>query len=146
MNEIVFVPPVYEQVQHEATLLDEEGEVKRASLHSDISLLIRIDTLKCDAITLNLLKENMQPMIDSSNFKQQFEESFGKLTDTELIDSCPSRYIQTRTEQMEFLKTLAQKDQEARDKYAKSLKEKEEKEKFENESKEFQNRLKELFK
>lgn len=146
MKEIVFVPPVYEQVQHEATLLDDNGEVKRASLHSDISLLMRIESLKCDATTLNLLKENMQPMIDSSNFKQQFEDSFGKLSDTELIDSCPSRYIQTRTEQMDYLKTLAQKDKEARDKYAKSLKDHEEKEKIENESKEFQNRLKELFK
>lgn len=143
---IVFVPPVYEQVQHEATLVDDNGEVKRASLHSDISLLMRIDSLKCDATTLNLLKEHMQPMIDSSNFKEQFEDSFGKLTDTDLIDSCPSRYIQTRTEQMEYLKTLAEKDKVEREKFAKSLKEKQEKEKIENESKEFQNRLKELFK
>lgn len=143
---IVFIPPVYEQVQHEVTLLDDNEEVKRSSFHSDISLLMRIDSLKCDATTLNLLKENMQPMIDSSNFKQQFEDSFGKLTDTELIDSCPSRYIQTRTEQMEYLKSLAQKDKEEREKFAKSVKDKEEKEKLEKESKEFQNHFKELFK
>ena len=143
---IVYVPPVYEQVQHEPTLLGDNGEVKQVSLHSDVSLLMRIDSLKCDATTLSILKDNLQPMIDSSNFKQQFEESFGKLTDTELIDSCPSRYIQTRTEQMEFLKSLAQKDKEEREKYAKSVKDKEEKEKLENESKEFQNHFKELFK
>lgn len=146
MKEIVFVPPVYEQVQHEATLLGDNGEVKRSSLHSDVSLLMRIDSLKCDATTLNLLKENMQPMIDSSNFKQQFEESFGKLTDTELIDSCPSRYVQTRTEQMEFLKALAQKDKEVREKYAKSVKDKEEKERLDKENEDFQNKFKELFK
>lgn len=143
---IVFVPPVYEQVQHEAILLGDNGEVKRASLHSDISLLMRIDSLKCDATTLQLLKENMQPMIDSSNFKQQFEDSFGKLTDTELIDSCPSRYIQTRTEQMEFLKTLAQKDKEEREKFAKSVKDKQEKERLDKENQDFQNKFKELFK
>lgn len=143
---IVFVPPVYEQVQHEATLLDDKGEVIRASLHSDISLLMRIDSLKCDATTLSLLKENLQPMIDSSNFKQQFEEAFGKLTDTELIDSCPSRYIQTRSEQMEFLKSLAQKDKEEREKLEKSVKDKQEKEKLAKENEEFQNRFKELFK
>lgn len=143
---IVYVPPVYEQVQHESTMLGDNGEVKRASLHSDVSLLMRIDSLKCDATTIQLLKDSMQPMIDSSNFKQQFEDSFGKLTDTELIDSCPSRYIQTRTEQMEFLKSLAQKDKEEREKYAKSVKDKEEKEKLEAESKEFQNHFKELFK
>ena len=85
-------------------------------------------------------------MIDSSNFKQQFEESFGKLTDTELIDSCPSRYVQTRTEQMEYLKTLALKDKEEREKFAKSVKDKQEKERLAKESEEFQNKFKELFK
>lgn len=143
---IVYVPPVYEQVQHEPTLLDDNGVVKCASLHSDLSLLMRIDSLKCDATTLSILKDNLQPMIDSSNFKQQFEESFGKLTDTELIESCPSRYIQTRSEQMEFLKSLAQKDKEEREKYSKSVKDKEEKDKLEKESQEFQNHFKELFK
>lgn len=143
---IVYVPPVYEQVQHEPTLLGDNGEVKQVSLHSDVSLLMRIESLKCDATTLSLLKENLQPMIDSSNFKQQFEDSFGKLTDTELIDSCPSRYVQTRTEQMEYLKSLAQKDKEEREKYARSLKAQEEKEKLEKESQEFQKHFKELFK
>lgn len=143
---IVYVPPVYEQVQHEATLLGDNGEVKRASLHTDVSLLMRIDSLKCDATTIRFLKESLQPMIDSSNFKQQFEESFGKLTDTELIDSCPSRYIQTRTEQMDFLKSLAQKDKEARENYSKSVKEKEERDKLDKENEEFQARFKELFK
>ena len=143
---IVFVPPVYEQVQHEATQLSDNGKVLRASLHSDVSLLMRIDSIKCDATTLNVLKEQLQPLIDSSNFKEEFEQSFGKLTDTELIDSCPSRYIQTRTEQMEYLKTLAQKDKEEREKYAKSVKDNDEKEKLEKESQEFQNHFKELFK
>lgn len=143
---IVYVPPVYEQVQHEATLIGDNGDVLRASLHSDVSLLMRIDSLKCDATTLCLLKEHLQPMIDSSHFKQQFEESFGKLTDTELIDSCPSRYIQTRTEQMEYLKTLAQKDKEDREKYAQSVKEKEERDKLAKENEEFQAHFKELFK
>lgn len=143
---IVYVPPVYEQVQHEPTLIGDNGEVKCASLHSDVSLLMRIDSLKCDATTLSILKDNLQPMIDSSNFKQQFEESFGKLTDTELIDSCPSRYIQTRTEQMEYLKSLAQKDKEEREKYAKSVKDQEEKDRLAKENEEFQKRFKELFK
>ena len=143
---IVYIPPVYEQVQHEPTLLGDNGEVKRVSLHSDVSLLMRIDSLKCDATTFSLLKDNLQPMIDSSNFKQQFEDSFGKLSDTELIDSCPSRYIQTRTEQMAFLKTLAQKDKEEREKYAQSVKDKEEKERLSKENEDFQIKFKELFK
>lgn len=143
---IVYIPPVYEQVQHEPTLLGDDGVVKRSSLHSDVSLLMRIDSLKCDATTLSLLKDSLQPAIDSSNFRAQFEDSFGKLTDTELINSCPSRYVQTRTEQMEYLKTLAQKDKEEREKYAKSVKDKQEQEKLSKENEDFQNRFKELFK
>ena len=80
---VVYVPPVFEQVQHEATMLSDNGEVLRASLHSDVSLLMRIDSLKCDATTIGFLRDSLQPMIDSSNFRAQFEESFGKLTDTE---------------------------------------------------------------
>lgn len=143
---IVFVPPVYEQIQHEVTYTGDNNEPLEASLHTDVSLLMRIDSLKCDATTLNLLKQSLQPMIDSSNFKQQFEDSFGKLSDTELIDSCPSRYIQTRTEQMQYLKDLSEKDKEAREKYAKSVKDKEEKERLAKENEEFQNHFKELFK
>ena len=143
---VIFVPPVYEQVQHEATVIADDGVVLEASLHSDVSLLLRIDSLKCDANTFSLLKQNLQPLIDSSNFKQQFEDSFGKLTDKELIDSCPSRYIQTRTEQMAFLKSLSDKDKEARAKYSKSLKDKEEKERSDKEGEEFRKRIQELFK
>lgn len=143
---IVFVPPVYEQVQHEATRVNDENVVLEASLHTDVSLLMRIDSLKCDATTLGLLKQSLQPMIDSSNFKAQFEESFGKLTDTELIDSCPSRYIQTRTEQMQFLKDLSEKDKEVREKYAKSVKDKQEKDKLAQENEEYRKRIEQLFK
>lgn len=143
---IVYIPPVYEQIQHDSTVIDDSGIVKECSLHSDISLLMRIESLKCDANTLNILKDSLQPLINSSNLREQFEDAFGKLTDTELIDSCPSRYIQTRTEQMDYLKQLSEKDKQEREKYAKSLKDKEEKERVETESKEFQMRLKELFK
>lgn len=143
---IVFVPPVYEQVQHEATRVNDDNVVLEASLHTDVSLLMRIDSLKCDATTLQLLKQSLQPMIDSSNFKQQFEESFGKLTDTELIDSCPSRYIQTRSEQMHYLKELSEKDKELRLQYSKSVKDKEEKDKLDKENDEYRKRIQELFK
>ena len=143
---IVYVPPVYEQVQHEPTLLGDNGEVLCVSLHSDVSLLMRINNLKCDATTLSILKDSLQPMIDSSNFKQEFEEAFGKLSDSDLIDSCPSRYVQTRSEQMAYLKTLAQKDKDEREKFAKSVKDKQEQDKLSKENEDFQNRFKELFK
>ena len=145
-DKVVYVPPVYEEVQHEVTSVDENNTPLRVSLHTDVSLLQRIDNLRLDAQTLSEIKASLQPMIDSSNFRLEFEQTFGSLTDDELINSCPSRYTQTASEQMSYLKELAAKDKEAREKAAAALKDKEEQEKAERENKEFQSRLLEIFK
>lgn len=145
-DKVVYVPPVYEEVQHEVTSVDKNNVPLRTSFHTDISLLQRIDNMRVDAQTLREIKESLQPMIDNSNFRSQFEETFGSLTDEELINSCPSRYTQTASEKMNYLKELAVKDKEARDKAAAAAKEQEEKDKIENENKEFQARLLEIFK
>lgn len=145
-DKVVYVPPVYEEVQHEVTSVDENNNPLRASFHTDVSLLQRIDNMRVDAQTLREIKESLQPMIDSSNFRSQFEETFGSLTDDELINSCPSRYTQSASEKMNYLKELAEKDKTAREKAAAEAKEKEEKEKLEKENQEFQSRLMEIFK
>lgn len=145
-DKVVYVPPVYEEVQHEVTSMDEKNVPLRTSFHTDISLLQRIDNMRFDAQTLREIKESMQPMIDNSNFRSQFEETFGSLTDDELINSCPSRYTQTASEKMNYLKELAAKDKEARGKAAAAAKEKEEKDRLEKENQEFQTRLMEIFK
>lgn len=145
-NKVVYVPPVYEEVQHEVTSVDENNNPLRTSFHTDVSLLQRIDNMRADAQTLREIKESLQPMIDDSNFRSQFEETFGSLTDDELINSCPSRYTQTASEKMNYLKELAVKDKEAREKAATAAKEKEEKDKLEKENQEFQSRLMEIFK
>mgnify|MGYP000622518673 FL=1 len=145
-EKIVYIPPVYEEVQHEVTSVDDNNVPLRTSFHTDISLLQRIDQMRIDAQTLREIKESLQPMIDNSNFRNEFEETFGSLTDDELINSCPSRYNQTASEKMNYLKELAVKDKEAREKAASAAKEKEEKDRLENENKEFQARLLEIFK
>ena len=145
-NKVVYVPPVYEEVQHEVTSVDEKNNPLRTSFHTDVSLLQRIDNMRADAQTLREIQESLQPMIDTSNFRSQFEETFGSLTDDELINSCPSRYVQTASEKMSYLKELARKDKEARDKAAAALKDKEEKMKIEKENADFQSRLMEIFK
>lgn len=145
-NKVVYVPPVYEEVQHEVTSVDDNNVPLRTSFHTDVSLLQRIDNMRIDAQTLREVKESLQPMIDNSNFRNEFEETFGSLTDDELINSCPSRYTQTTSEKMNYLKELAVKDKESRDKAAAAAKEREEKDKIENENKEFQARLLEIFK
>lgn len=145
-NKVVYVPPVYEEIQHEVTSVDENNVPLRTSFHSDVSLLQRIDNMRLDAQTLREVKESLQPMIDTSNFRAQFEETFGSLTDDELINSCPSRYVQTASEKMSYLKELAAKDKEVRDKAAAAIKENEEKMKAEKENAEFQSRLLDIFK
>ena len=59
----------------------------RTSFHTDVSLLQRIDNLRADAQTIREIKESLQPVIDTSNFRAEFEETFGSLTDDELINS-----------------------------------------------------------
>lgn len=145
-EKVVYVPPVYEEVQHEVTSVDDNNVPLRTSFHTDVSLLQRIDNMRIDAQTLREIKESLQPMIDTSNFRSQFEDTFGSLTDDELINSCPSRYTQTSSEKMNYLKELAVKDKEARDKAAAAAKEQEEKDKIEKENQEFQSRLMEIFK
>ena len=145
-NKVVYVPPVYEEVQHDVTSVDDKNTPLRTSFHSDVSLLQRIDSLRADAQTLREIKESLQPMIDSSNFRSQFEETFGSLTDDELINSCPSRYTQTASEKMSYLRELAAKDKDVREKAATALKEKEDREKAEKENADFQSRLMEIFK
>ena len=145
-NKVVYVPPVYEEIQHEVTSVDDENRPLRTSFHTDVSLLQRIDNMRVDAQTLREIKESLQPMIDNSNFRSQFEETFGSLTDDELINSCPSRYTQTASEKMSYLRELAAKDKEAREKAAAAAKDKEEKDKLEKENAAFQSRLLEIFK
>ena len=145
-NKVVYVPPVYEEVQHEITSVDDNNNPLRTSFHTDVSLLQRIDNMRIDAQTLREIKESLQPMIDTSNLRNEFEETFGSLTDDELINSCPSRYMQTASEKMNYLKDLAVKDKEARDKAAAAAKEREEKDRIDNENKEFQARLMDIFK
>lgn len=145
-NKVVYVPPVYEEVQHEVTSVDDKNNPLRTSFHTDISLMQRIDNMRADAQTIREIKESLQPMIDNSNFRAEFEQTFGSLTDDELINSCPSRYTQTASEKMSYLRELAAKDKEAREKAAAALKEKEDKEKAEKENADFQSRLMEIFK
>lgn len=145
-NKVVYVPPVYEEVQHEVTSVDENNNPLRVSFHTDVSLLQRIDNMRADAQTLREIKESLQPMIDNSNFRSEFEQTFGSLTDDELINSCPSRYVQTASEKMSYLKELAARDKDAREKAAAAAKEKEEKDKLDRENQEFQSRLMDIFK
>ena len=64
-NKVVYVPPVYEEVQHEVTSVDDKNNPLRTSFHTDISLLQRIDNMRADA---NTLRELTLPISNLSSF------------------------------------------------------------------------------
>jgi hypothetical protein len=142
-GKITYCPPPFEEVQNEPTRLSDDGsKVFECSFHSDVSLMLRINALdKLSAQQYATIKEQLQPLIDSSNLRDEFEESFGKLTDDELLQSCPSRYLQTQSEQKAYLEHLASKDKECRLKAADDAKSAAEKKRILDEEKEFQSRL-----
>ena len=51
-DKVVYVPPVYEEIQHEVTSVDDKNNPLRTSFHTDVSLLQRIDNMRADAQTL----------------------------------------------------------------------------------------------
>lgn len=142
-GKIVYCPPPFEEVQNEPSVLSDDGSVVlQCSFHSDVSLMLRISAMdKLSAKQYATIKEQLQPLIDSSNFCAEFEESFGKLSDDELLQSCPSRYLQTESEQKCYLELLAAKDKECRAQAAQEAKTLQEKKRISDEEKEFQTRL-----
>lgn len=149
---IKYCPPPFEEVQHEVckTRKLEDGTVVPAetSLHTDVSLLQRIDKMSLSAQTLKSLKESMQPMIDSSNMsaklRSEFEDAFGALTDDDLINSCPSRYIQTSSEKRAALEQLTAQHKADLEKAQKAAKEKSESDKLAKEQEEFESQMKDF--
>nr|DAN12141.1 MAG TPA: hypothetical protein [Microviridae sp.] len=146
-GQIVYCPPPFEEVQNEPTRMSNDGSViMECSLHSDVSLMMRIDALdKLSAQQYVTLKEQLQPLIDSSSFRDDFEKSFGKLSDEELLQSCPSRYLQTESEQLSYLRNLAKADKDARIKAAEEQSKAEEKQKLLDESKLFDEAIRKIF-
>jgi hypothetical protein len=145
-DKITYCPPPFEEIQHDPTVLaPDKTTVLECSFHSDVSLMMRIQSLSLAAKQLDVLKDQLQPLIDSSAFRSEFEETFGKLTDDELIKSCPSRYLQTQSEQMRYLKELASKDIEVRKEAAAHAKEQADRDEYERQEKEFRSKFAKLF-
>ena len=142
-NKIVYVAPPFEEVQHEVLVKDKDGNPKQVSLHSDLSLMMRIENMRVDARTFETIQQQLQPLIDKSSFKEEIEDAFGSLTDDEMIDSCPSRYLSTASEKKAYLETLAEEDKEVKAKAAKAKADKEAEDKRTKEDEEFSAALRE---
>lgn len=118
-GKITYVKPPFEEIQHDVTrfVTDKDGNKHpaEASLHSDISLLQRIERLRLSSEQLMLLREQLQPLNNAAQKQLDTMDTSG-ISDDDLINACPSRYIQTASEKMEAIKSLAKQDKEYRDK------------------------------
>lgn len=150
MKQIVYCPPPFESVQNEATFfsdsLDDNGNQIPlcVSYHSDLSLLMNIEKAHLTKRQMEVIEDALRPLL-SSDLISDFEDKFGSVSDDELLSSCPSRYISTQSEKMQYLKDLAAKDIEAKKEAAQAAKEQKEKEDLERQSTELRDKFRKLF-
>ena len=142
---IKYVAPPFEEVQHVPTKVDANGVVHEVSLHSDVSLLLRIDSMRIDATTSDKLLEQLRPLA-SIPFTPEVEALCSKLSDSELIDAhCLSRYTQTQSERQDVIQKFFSEDKANREKLFKQQQEESAKAKLKADEEAFRNKLQQLF-
>lgn len=138
-NEIVYVAPSYEDLQHDHLVFNEDGVCLECNFHSNVSLMMRLDSLQITAHELERLRDDLRESaiaapVDTSD-----------KTDHELISSVPSRYISTLSEQEEYLRTLAKQHKESVAKMEEEQTKRENEEKEKNAEEEFSAKFAALF-
>lgn len=138
-NKIVYVAPTYEDLQHDHLVFNDDGECLEASFHSNVSLMMRLDSLQVTSYDIERLRDDLRESaiaapVDTSD-----------KSDSELINSVPSRYISTLSEQEEYLKTLAKQHKEFVTKMEEEQTKRENEEKEENAEEEFSRKFAALF-
>lgn len=150
MKQIVYCPPPFESLQNEPTSFldskDENGNqiALSVSYHSDLSLLMNIDKALLTKRQLEVIEGSLRPSL-SSDLISDFEKKYGSVSDDDLLESCPSRYISTQSEKMQYLKDLAAKDIQVKKDAAEAAKQREEKEELERKEKELRDKFRKLF-
>lgn len=148
LKRIKYVKPPFEYIQHVVTAYkkDDKGKLRptETSFHTDVSLLMRLDKLDMNTTQLLTLKEQLQPILNK-DVVSDFVSQYGSVSDDELIATCPSRYIQTASEQMDAAKYLAQRQKELQSKIDDQKKKDDEKQSILNREKELQTKLNELW-
>lgn len=138
-KKIVYVAPSYEDLQHDHLVFNDDGECLEVNLHSNVSLMMRLDSLQITSHELERLRDDLRESaiaapVDTSD-----------KTDSELINSVPSRYISTLSEQEEYLKTLAKQHKESVSKMEEEQARRENEEKEKNAQEEFASKFAALF-
>lgn len=138
-NEIVYVAPSYEDLQHDHLEFNEDGECLIANFHSNVSLMMRLDSLQITTHELERLRSDLRESAISASVDTSDK------SDSELISSVPSRYISTLSEQEEYLKSLAKEHKESLAKMEKEKLERENEEKEKSAEEEFSRKFASLF-
>lgn len=136
---IVYVAPSYEDLQHDHLVFDNDGDCLEVNLHSNVSLMMRLDSLQITSHELERLRDDLRETaiaapVDTSD-----------KTDSELIASVPSRYISTLSEQEAYLKELAKRHKDTVSKMEEEQKQRESEEKEKNAEEEFSRKFASLF-
>lgn len=150
MKQVVYCPPPFEDIQNEVTRysddVDEHGNLIPlcVSYHSDLSLLLNIEKAHVTQRQLEVLEESLRPSLSDDSISK-FEEKYGSFSDDELLSSCPSRYISTQSEKMQYLKELAAHDIKVKKEFAEKAKEIKEKEDYQRQETELRDKFRKLF-
>lgn len=136
---IVYVAPTYEDLQHDHLVFNEDGECLEASFHSNVSLMMRLDSLQVTSHELERLRDDLRESVIAAPVDTRDK------SDSELINSVPSRYISTLSEQEEYLKNLAKQHKEFVSKMDEEQTKRENEEKEKNAQEEFAAKFASLF-
>lgn len=138
-GEIVYVAPSYEDLQHDHLIFNEDGDCLECNFHSNVSLMMRLDSLQITSHELERLRDDLRESAIAASVDTSDK------TDTELINSVPSRYISTLSEQEEYLKMLAKQHKESVSKMEEEQTKRENEEKEKNAQEEFAAKFASLF-
>lgn len=141
---ISYVEPSFESVQHSVYKKAEDGTPLCTELHSDVSLLLRINSMsmssQVEAALLDSLKDVAPP-----EFQDRIDTLKSGLSDFQLLDSDSyERYCQTQSERQEFYRSLAEQDKKAKADAKQAREKSAEAASRKAQEDEFRNRLKQL--
>lgn len=138
-KKIVYVAPSYEDLQHDHLVFDNDGNCLEANFHSNVSLMMRLDSLQITSHELERLRDDLRESAIAAPVDT------GDKSDSELISSVPSRYISTLSEQEAYLKALAKQHKDSVSKMEEEQKQRENAEKEKSAEEEFSRKFASLF-
>lgn len=138
-TKIVYVAPSYEDLQHDHLVFDNDGNCLEVNFHSNVSLMMRLDSLQITSHELERLRDDLR---ESAIFASV---DTSDKSDSDLISSVPSRYISTLSEQEAYLKALAKQHKDSVSKMEEEQKRLENEEKEKNAEEEFASKFASLF-